>query len=297
METWINEQTGESFQTRENDEIKIVNPQTLKQAIKGRIYHFQNKKYYDDAMQFNIIQKEHFGNFVFLIYENMDKLKEILEPAEITRYMYLGTYCNNYGILTHDNNAPLNKKALFICLNLGEKEFNKFIKKLKTNNLLTENDKKFIINSDFFYKGQFEKYYQLNGKLISKQYFRMYITAVRKIFDTATSRQHKSLSIIFRIITYLHPKYNIICENPEETIIENIIPITIAELPKCLNLKDSKELSRTIKSMTLDGKPVFGTFEAVKNGKSVKRIYLNPAILYKGTCPVETQVLIDMFKM
>ena len=96
----VNERTNEKIRTG-------IIPETVES--KKRKDKFKKKKANNELWK--DFQTEYLGNFVFFIYENMDRLSEILTDVELVRYVYLGTYVKYDGVLKLDNNKTTRTRA------------------------------------------------------------------------------------------------------------------------------------------------------------------------------------------
>lgn len=62
------------------------------------------------------------------------------------------------------------------------------------------------------------------------QYIKIYIKNIRYLYERAEPREHKRLSMLYRLATHLHVKHNILCSNIFEKEKDKIKPLKIKEL-------------------------------------------------------------------
>ncbi|OAA90145.1 hypothetical protein [Clostridium coskatii] len=222
--TLINNDTGEivdedfGFDTLEDRERK------KKCAIKAK-----------DFEEYKEIQSEYMGNFIFFLYNSLDKLKKVLSDADLCKYIMLATYIKKDGYLILDNNKTyINKKKMQELLLVAKVNFNKFYNNLIENNLLVEEEKskKYKINLNIFWRGYEKDYKNLtNNKL--ENYTRLYIDATRELYKL-NYKKSKKLAIAYKLIPYVNWKYNVLCPNIKEIDKSKINPLTIKDVMNIL---------------------------------------------------------------
>jgi hypothetical protein len=296
MSEYVNTQTGEIIEVRDNEEIKIQSPLTLEQAIRGNHFNITNKIKRDKDLEFLELQNNFFGEtFVFLLYENFNLLLDNLDQADITRYMYIGSFCKNDGYLKHDNNKLIDTKALTILLYLSKSECNKLLKKLINLGLLIKDKYGYKVSSEFFHKGEKKKYKHPSNKLMTEQYFRLYINGIRNIYENTESREHKKVAILFKLVFNIHPKNNIICRYPDKELSHEFQPLNLKQIAEIVGYSDSNKMKEALLSFKINNKYIFMKCE-VGTGKNKKNMFIvNPAILYRNMCPEQTTELLRYF--
>jgi len=265
---------------------------TYRTKKQNEAYKKQKKKK-EDIVYFKQYSKKELGSFIFIIYkiyENINRHEEILTPSDLTRLIYIATFINYNGYLMTDNNKYIDKIILKSKLNLSSKAFNNLFNKLIDLEILTTPQKNLIkMNEDYFKKGKItedDKIEKINGGWSQS---RLFIQNVRHLYENTPARQHKLLSIIFRLIPYMNFRWNIICSNPLEQEIEKINSLNLTEIAILLNydkrqiMNLKQELS---KLKTIDDLSVI-TF--VVNYET--RIIINPRVIYQGSNYEDVKVI------
>lgn len=262
--------------------------------INGQILNeFDGNKYYvrsrkqDDFYKKKEESRNNFSEYNEetgkFIWAYPDKIQEIIHSkdftkADLTMIFYLATYVNGFGVLTHDNNnVKLEKNDLQSLLGVGRNLFGKFYNKLISHGILKESGKNFKWNESYNFYGS------TSGKANPTLLIRTYVNQVRELYDTVKEDGKKKYSPtalypVFALVPYLHHTSNIICKNPEEKNIDDIIYFSLTELSDLLDLKDSKKMSASLSSILLDGQT---TFRKVSSKNEVY-LQLNPRIFWRG---------------
>ena len=221
----IEQETGEIL----NDNFVIDELEDQERKRKGAIKA-------KDFEEYKEIQSEIMGNFIFFLYKNMDKLKELLTDAEIVKYIYLATYTKKDGYLISDNNNTyIDKKKMQELLLLSKNPFLKFYNKLIKNKLLLEEKKSKIykINIDMFWRGKRTDYKQQTGTEMI-DYIRLYINATRFLY-TQNQKNCRKLIVAYQLLPYTNWKYNVLCTDVKEVDKKKIKPLTIKDVMSILN--------------------------------------------------------------
>ena len=142
------------------------------------------------------------GGYVNVLYEENKLLLDEVELDEGNKFrlLYLSTYLGyeeKYGNLLvkdrvgKDGVKHLTKKDLKKLLKLSRNTFGEFIKEMKELNLILEEEGKFYISDKYFYKG---------NERFGKTYLKLFINPLRKLYNSSTSRGHKIIFNMYRLI-------------------------------------------------------------------------------------------------
>lgn len=302
----INTQTGEIVESGIRLEPKDY--QKRKQEAKEKSITTEIFKQY---------QKEELGNFVFLLFGNLDKLSEILNDSELVRYMFIGTYVKKDGILKMDNNiSHIDKSKLFKLLNTSKRTFDEFYQKLIDNNLLIEeyDNNKEIINGnvvdsdadptrlklnfsfDYAYRGSRMGYKSITGNSMEK-YIRLYVNKTRELYNNTDGRSLKRLSIVYKLMRFISWKHNILCFNPEEEDYRRLQLITIGDVVEYVGYSKSKitRFKRDFYSLKSNNDYIFMSLQKGTPDYLKSIIAVNPKFMYGGTDLNEVQWLMKSF--
>lgn len=285
--TVIDNNTGEIL----NDNFNILDNNDMSKNIKyARIV--QAKK------EFQEIQTEYLGNFVFFIFKNMNKLYEELGANDFVKFLYCGSYTNKYGYLMIDNNKEyIDKKKLQELLDISCNSFRRFFKKIISKNLIKYQDQKIIINIKYFWKGSKKTYNDFNNSKL-KDYIRIYINSIRNLYIHTNKSNLKRISLIYRLIPYVNWKYNVLCNNVEETDENKINALTMKDIIIKLqyNIAHISRFKKDLFSQKCMGNYAF--IEVKKeNINNNGIIYINPLLFYRGSDVSSIKYLIAMFKI
>lgn len=228
------------------------------------------------------------GGFVQMLF----KQKELLDlghcdKATFSRFVYLSTYIDyndrNGNLLIKrgqfNDIEPLSKRDMQYILKLSEASFRNFIRDVKTNGLLYEEDNKFYITERIMTKGQLLNDSNYNCAC------RMYIKLIRNLYESATPRQHKVLGNIFLLIPFIHKKTNILTFNPDETNIVDIEPITLNNMCELLNINDKSHYRKLVHDLEKFKVKIEGVdYKMFAWVRLTDRDYfiLNPRVIYRG---------------
>lgn len=156
-----------------------------------------------------------------------------LNPQTITRLMYLSTYVSyKDNLLTYDNGIPLKRKDIIKIMGLGEDSLRAFLKEVKEKGYLVETDEGYKISLKLIHKGETK----LRPLDEHERYIKVYIQAMRKMYNSVSLRQHKFLGYVFQMLPYVNIYHNILCLNPFEENIDNIHPLSFSGMIKDLGL-------------------------------------------------------------
>ncbi len=121
---------------------------------------------------------------------------------------------------------------------------------------------------------------------------------VRELYKITPTASHKVLGILFRVIPFLNIEYNLVCHNPAENIIDDVMPMTLAELAKRLgySAESAGRLKKELQSIkTSDGKQVV-SFDNFGEDKRKYKIIVNPKVIYGGSNYQKVEVLTALFR-
>ena len=235
--------------------------------------HFQNEKHRRNL-------KNEYGNFVFLVFQYGEELLPIIKEANLTRLIYLATYCNYENELKIGYKS-MNKKMMKKIMKLSENVFYGFVSEITNANILLEKDGKLFLNEKVFFKGNVPKE-------IGANFTRINIDGVRTLYETADSASyHKFLSYAFKLIPYTNKEWNIICFNPDEYDKNKIIPCSKKDILDLLGIKNHRDAVFTkMKSYKFHGKNLFSVL--INNETT---IFINPRVFYGGSRYKEVEII------
>lgn len=269
----VNTSTGEVV-ADEKDGIRFTTAEGREKATKAI-----KKKEIKEAMK--LCRDDEFGKFIFMVYrigEEINRHEEILTQPDLTKLVYISTYLGYDGFLVTDNHRAMSKDLLMKKLKLGDSTFRKLYSKLIDTKIFIEKNGAIYINDLYFKKGKL-------GSVPNKYTAtRVYIDSIRELYDKIKPNQHKQLGFLFRLIPFLNVEYNIVCTNPYEKDLQSIEPLTMKDIAIQFGYSESninKLTNELLKIKTINGKGVIG-MALNKDDKRSYKVYVNPAVIYKG---------------
>ena len=152
----INVDTGEELANVFIKKGESIEMQTRKDLSDGQKDYLQKKDVMGEMA-------ETLGGYVHVFYVKDELLynKLNLNPADVSRFLYLATYISyNYkdgNMLVKKEKGkikPMNNKDIMKLMKLSERAYYNFIKEMKSKELITEKDGAFYINEKYISKGK-----------------------------------------------------------------------------------------------------------------------------------------------
>lgn len=226
---------------------------------------------------------EELGHYYFA--ESRDFRSE-LSPQSVTRLMFLATFLRyNSNILYATERKILKKSQLSELLHLSEKTFYRFWTEV-SGKYVIENPDGTLSMGDIFFRGNMSKKFE-NGKL-SASYQKIYISALRELYDRTPISKHRYLGYVFSILPFINWEYNILSHNPEENDLDKLKTMTLDDLCEALHYSKSQR-SRLLDAykqllFECEGKQQhFLSFVTDDPRTGDFRIFVNPHVLYRGS--------------
>ena len=240
-----------------------------------------------EKSEYEVLQNEIMGKFHFNIYK--DLLSIDLEPQYLTRFVYLCCFLDfndskvKWG---KSNNKDALVKDLGLIWGLSERECRNTKNALIEKVLITINEDKTIsINKKYAFKGK--------GKKNMRGSVKMFDNGFKEIYEQATSKEHKRLGILIKILPLVNYKWNLVCTNPEETDKDKIIPLSLKDLCRVVGYDEnnSNKLKRELLKVEVSGNSVI-CIHTMKNGNIIS---INPKVYYKGNSIEALEYLCTLF--
>lgn len=210
-----------------------------------------------------------------------------LQPATAVRLTLLSTYASyDTGKLLY-RGQPMTLPVMANILRIGERSTRRLIDEAQ-DFLVQNDDGSFVLNTEYFIKGCLSK-----RRLRGKRYQQLHDNALRQIYAAVSPRQHKHLGYAFQMLEYLSVEYNVLCHNPQERELSEVLPLTCEEYCELIGYNYSNfarlKMMYSKLSVIIDGKrEAFCSF--VDNGHSTS-IFVNPHIVYAGSQYDKVEVL------
>jgi len=221
-----------------------------------------------------------YGAFTWFLYNRAEDIFPNLKQSNITRIMFIATYLNYDGYLSHDNKKAniINKKNMNELLKLSTKEFYRFYNEMIEQKIFIEQDDSIYLNKKIFKKGEINN--------LSTDYTRICVKGVRTLYEQVKPKQHKILAYIFKLLPYINYQYNIVCKNPLESEQELIKPFTFTEICELFGIdkSHSNRFKNDLLKFGINKNPLIGlvTINNFKLNKLMEYIFINPNVYYSG---------------
>lgn len=178
------------------------------------------------------------GFFVWTIFDVGQAAFPDLSKSSLSRLMFLATYIDDDGVISSKKNNrfdhPLSRGEIVRELDCNDRAFQRFMKEVTSLGIVEESDGAYLFNTEFFRRGTLgNKEAQMlweNGRAIS----RLYVNATRNLYWSATGNSLNELSYLFRIMPFVNREHNIVCENPLESNVALIRPMTLGDLAEAI---------------------------------------------------------------
>ena len=221
------------------------------------------------------------GNFVWLLFNYGKDLFPNISAANLTRLMYVATFCDNDGCI-------MSKSALRDQMKLNRTRWSEFWNEMIESNILYEKDKMVYANKDFFVNGPIDT---------NKNYTRLFCEYIRQLYECCdSSNSHKQLSYIFKIIPFIHRRTNTVCSNPMEQNEERIKHMQLGEFCDAIGYdrKNARRLASELLKIRINGELAIGFFVTNMDEKTWLLV-VNPKLYFGGKYDPLFQKYRDLF--
>lgn len=223
------------------------------------------------------------GGYVHVFYVK-DKLlyNELkLSSANISRFLYLATYISynfkDKNLLVKKEKGqliPMNRNDMKNLMKLGKSAFYDFMNEVIDKDLIIEKENKFYINYKYVSKGKIDS---------EDNYIRLYIDTTRYLYENCTSRQHKQLGYVLKLLPYVDFQTNHITINNKKAEIKDIMSLLGLSI-------DGVNATSKFKKMLLNFKLkyenkeyyLFGSHTYEYANKQEIYFVINPLVLFGG---------------
>lgn len=250
------------------------------------------KKYLRDKNDFEALLNNKFGSFYFNFFNIIPKT---LDKQYKFRFIYLCTYLkyNDDRLMYKQENGlyKLYKESdLKDLLNITLREVQRTKKALIENKLISIDDESNIhINNKISLVGEINKHNK-------NEYARIFKDTIQRLYKQSKPRDHKMLGLFIDMLPLINFKFNILCFNPECELMEDIKPMTIADISEYFKIYTGKNVStlrKKLLSIKLDKQFMLMYIE---NG-DINGFLVNPSLYYRGNNINDLNYLIELFKL
>ena len=234
--------------------------------------------------------------FIWAVYRLSKTLFETLKGTYVTMLVYLSSYSDYSGHVQFKRRCAT-RRDLPELLGVTEREVYNFWKAVTELGICSEKNGVVCLNRNYFRRGTVTPS-ELKTMAGRDTYVtRLYINAVRGLYQTAEKRSRKTLAYLFQILPYVNRQYNIICHNPLEENLNLIQPMTLGQFCDTVGY-DSTHVNRLFYALLQPTFCICGEREgairyvvADNGGRSTYQIFINPNVYYAGSNWEKVRVL------
>lgn len=268
---YLDHTTGEITEVFENE--KFVH-QSAKET--NMLNNIRYKKMFEERNIFENLIMETFNGFYMYFYDAGLDSVPIKEGYKL-RFLVLCTYTNysEKGLyLTYENGVRMKKDGIAKILNITPRECNNMLEVFIDHGLLTPFNEFYNVSKEIIHRGT------MSRKQKKELSTRVFDKGVRELYRNCDISQHKQLYYLFKLLAYVNIEHNIVCQNPTENCIEDVIPLKIQEICECVgyNKNQATRLKKELYSLRVFDEFAFVGVES-EYGMWFK---INPRIIYAG---------------
>lgn len=227
------------------------------------------------------------GDFVFLIYNISEALAFGVQPATLTRLIYLSTYMDYNNKLKLTDVTSMQQKDIKDVLKISQSTYERFMDEVLEKKIIFKDEKgRLYLDARFFFRGSVPK--EIKNSF-DKNVIKVYYDSVRQIYEKSKVTEHARLSYLFQMIPFVNIQYNMLCHNPLETEMKYVKAMTLPEYCSIVGYspENAHKLKSFLKKVLLDDIPVFSF---VDNNYGLF-CYVNPNIFYVGNNEDKIEIL------
>lgn len=232
--------------------------------------------------------KQYFGSYYHFIYGSLcdyskeDKRMELNHGARLLRLACEMEY--DTGRLVDLDSKPyksLTEEQIINLLKISERDWQRTRKYLVDKGLLKYEgkgkNKEFYLNTEICLKGELPAK-AINTKVLGIS--RVFNHSYSYMYDNLEKKERNTLFYLARLLPFVNVEYNIVCGNPLEENIKEIVPLSVGEICKIIDI-EPQHFSRLMnKLMKLKVQGKYALCKIVTGEKS--RYIMNPALFYQG---------------
>lgn len=253
---------------------------------RARRANFEKKQLKDAENEETKQIRKRYGIFVWLLYNTNQVLDWGIKDEDIAKLIFISTYMNYDNRLMSSPDRVMNDRSMRELLKVSDRTFERFIKSITDANILfVDNKGCYCLNEEMF----------LRGKLENKDYdhsvsiMKLYANGIRKLYQNAKIYDHRLLAYLFRAIPFVNINYNMLCHNPEQSVLKLIKPMLFSEFCEKIgySIDNERRLKNKLKKLRINGSPVFNFVE----NDDGRFCYINPYVYYGGNQHSKVMVL------
>ena len=212
------------------------------------------------------------AGFVFCVMPRVRYVAEVLTATQCGFLLVLSTYMDYDGRLVRSerDHTPLKQRDMLDILQLKKTQksaVSKFIKAAISYGIMYQDEEgAYYIAPGVHFKGKNRE---------GAEVVRAYNTQVRAL---AAVNKAQHVGFVYKLLPYMHKATNMLCSNPNELEPQKVEKLRRKDLAQLTGVHEDS-ISRIIRAMQLDGKPVFAKITTATDGTFYM---LNPAIFRRA---------------
>lgn len=176
------------------------------------------------------------GLFFWVFYRPSDERYYPLDSGqELTRLLLLGQHLREDGVLARNRVRPLPRSQVIRMLSNTTSVGRSLLRKWCSQGVLQECEEGFRVNPSLMQRGPTNRQEERERVKQCVRKMRVYNQSVSSLVELNGTAKCKSLSYLFQVMPMVNREYNILCDNPYETELEKIVPLSLAEITKRLH--------------------------------------------------------------
>lgn len=176
------------------------------------------------------------GLFFWVFYRPSDERYYPLDSGqELTRLLLLGQHLREDGVLARNRVRPLPRSQVIRMLSSTTSVGRSLLRKWCSQGVLQECEEGFRVNPSLMQRGPTNRQEERERVKQCTRKMRVYNQSVSSLVELNGTAKCKSLSYLFQVMPMVNREYNILCDNPYETELEKIVPLSLAEITKRLH--------------------------------------------------------------
>lgn len=225
------------------------------------------------------------GNYSRFCFVSLEAHFEDITSQSAARVIYLSTFLK-YGTneLHTENGRRINCVNLHTVLGLSMVTTYGFLNEVCPRYVQKDKDGKLFMDKPFFRYGRITT---------STAYQKIFIKAVRKLYRTVCTRNHRHLGYVFQMLPYVNIEYNILCRNILEKDLDNVQQISDKEFCDMIGYDYSaiSRLKKIYRSIRFDVEGHTGPFCVFVDTGDKTKVCINPRVLYSGSSPEKVEII------
>lgn len=278
----INRSTGEVSDAVE--QIVPIGTSVMTPDMRAAYIEYKKRK---EENKYRKAANKDLGNFFFVqSNENFSKLS----PQTTVRLIYLNTFADyETNRLMLKRNTPMQHKDLIEVLKISKAAVSNFWHEVCPKYVIEDESGLMFTNTEIFIKKRL-------SRRVYIEYQKFYNKGIRKLYDETEPSKHKHLGYIFKMLPYINFEYNLLCYNPNESQLEKLHLMSLADFCKEINYNVSNlnRLMQIYKNLRFDSNGIqerFCSFSYDGIDRSKSSIAVNPHILYNGSDYRKVEIL------